>query len=236
MPKRLSCPKGQNNLLATLNESDSKLILPHLRQVELERGRVLEDPDRPVEMVYFPITGVGSMVAIGRDGRRIEIGLFGREGMSGTSVVSESDQTPMESFMQVGGHGLAIRAEMLRDVMESSPSMHRHFLRFLHVLLTQTSHTALANGHAKLEERLSRWLLMCHDRIDGDEMELTHEFMSVMLGVRRAGVTVGTHILEGKGLIRATRGRIIILDREGLEAQAMQSYGIPEDEYDRLIG
>jgi CRP-like cAMP-binding protein len=102
--------------------------------------------------------------------------------------------------------------------------------------MTQTSQTALSNGQSKLEERLARWLLMCHDRINGDTVELTHEFLSVMLGVRRAGVTVGTHVLEGKGLIRASRGGITILDREGLEEEAQGFYGVPEASYARLIG
>ena len=148
----------------------------------------------------------------------------------------DTGQTPQEIVMQVGGRGLAIKAGRLRDLIASRPSVQRILLRYVQVLATQTAHTALSNGQSKLEERLARWLLMCHDRIGGDEMELTHDFLSIMLGVRRAGVTVGTHLLEGKGMIRATRGMIRILDREGLEELAEASYGVPEREYERLMG
>lgn len=235
MPKRLFFPRGRNNLVATLSDADRAAIERYLTPVDLDRTTVLEDPGKPIGRVYFPFEGVGSIVASGHDDRRIEVGLFGREGMSGTAVVLDGDVSPHETFMQVSGHGLAIEAGRLRDAMEARPSLRRHFLRYVQSLLTQTTHTALSNGRAKLEERLARWLLMCHDRIDGDTLELTHEFLSVMLGVRRAGVTVGTHILEGNGLIRASRGQITILDREGLEAEAHQSYGVPEDEYARLF-
>ena len=235
MPKCLSCPLGQNNLIVTMSDADRASIERHLTPVELERSCVLEHPGEPIRQVFFPIAGVGSTIAVGRDGRRIEVGLFGREGMSGTAVLLDGDTTPHETFMQISGHGLAIASDRLRAAMDESPTLRRHLLRFVQSLLTQTTHTALSNGRAKLEERLARWLLMCHDRIDGDTMDLTHEFLAMMLGVRRAGVTVGTHILEGNGLIRAERGRITILDRQRLEREAHQSYGVPEAEYDRLF-
>lgn len=110
------------------------------------------------------------------------------------------------------------------------------FLRYVQVVLVQTAHTALANAHARLEDRLCRWILMCCDRLDGDLLPLTHEFLSMMLGVRRAGVTTAIHLLEGRGLIRARRGCIEIVDRDGLKAGAADIYGVPEAEYRRLIG
>lgn len=236
MPKRLSFSHGENNLIATLPEPDRVLIEPHLKAVDLGLGKSLEKPGERVETVYFPLSGVGSMVAVGSKGRRIEAGLFGREGMSGSTIVTAAERSPHETFIQVAGHGLSIEAGRLRELMDTSPSLTRHLLRYTQALFTQTAHTALSNGQAKLEERLARWLLMCHDRLDGDDLELTHDFLAVMLGVRRAGVTVGTHLLEGKGLIRAVRKRITIMDREGLEVEAQQSYGVPESEYIRLIG
>lgn len=236
MPKGLICPFGQNNLIHTLSGADRALIEPHLKPVRLDRETVLEVPDEPFELAYFLTSGVGSTVAFSKKGRRIEVGLFGCDGMSATPVVLQTAYSSHETFMQISGAGLAIEADRLRDLLEQSSSLQRHFLRYVQALMTQTSQTALSNGQSKLEERLARWLLMCHDRISGDRMELTHEFLSVMLGVRRAGVTVGTHLLEGKGLIRASRGEIIILDREGLEHEAQESYGVPEAEYTRLIG
>ena len=236
MAKRLPCPFGQNNLVYTLSSDDRGLIEPNLKPVKLDKEKVLEDPGKPVEFVFFPTSGVGSTVAISESNRRIEVGLFGYEGMSGTAVVLQTDHAPNETFMQIAGEGLSIEACILRELLDQSPSLQRHLLRYVQATLAQVSQTALSNGLARLEERLARWLLMCHDRIQNDEMHLTHEFLSVMLGVRRAGVTVATHMLEGKGLIRARRGRIRILDREGLESEAQYSYGIPEAEYERLIG
>lgn len=236
MAKSPSCPSGQNNLIHTLSNDDQALISPHFKQVPLDKGTYLEEANASLDTIYFPVSGLGSTVALSKGGRRIEVGLFGRDGMSGTAIVLHGDRSPNETFMQVAGEGLAITVEKMHELMEQSATMRRHLQRYTLTLMAQMSQTALSNGQAKLEERLARWLLMCHDRINGDEMQLTHDFLSIMLGVRRAGVTVGTHILEGKGLIRANRGRITILDRDGLEIEARESYGIPEAEYTRLIG
>ena len=236
MAKGLSRLVGQNNLIFTMSSADRGLIVPHLKPVKLAKGKVLEEPNKPISLVYFLNSGVGSTVAFSKNGRRIEVGLFGHEGMSGTAIVMQGGHTSHETFMQIPGEGVVIEADRLRVLIEQSSSLQRHLLRYVQALMTQTSQTALSNGQFRLEERLARWLLMCHDRTNGDEIKLTHDFLSVMLGVRRAGVTVGTHMLEGKGLIRANRGQIIILDRDGLEHEAQDSYGIPEAEYARLIG
>ena len=235
MPRSLPRPFGQNNLIFTLSLSDRALIEPYLHLVSLKASEVLEEANTPVKTVYFPTSGIGSTAAFNK-GRCIEVGLFGYEGMSGTSVVMQGTQTSQETFMQVTGEGLAIKAGKLATLLEQSPSLEHHLLQYVQALMTQMAHTALANGQANIEERLARWLLMCHDRVRGDRIELTHKFLSVMLGVRRAGVTVATHVLEGKGLILANRGEIIILNRQGLEAAAQESYGVPEAEYARLIG
>ncbi|MEI4234623.1 Crp/Fnr family transcriptional regulator [Roseovarius sp. D22-M7] len=234
--KGLSPPVSENNLIHTMARADRNLIEPHLTPVKMDKGMVVEERLEPIRHVYFPRSGVGSTVAMVQNGRPIEVGLFGNEGMSGTAIVMQSEYSSQKTFMQIPGDGWSIDAERLRDLLGQSTSLQRHFLRYVQSLMTQVSHTALSNGHAKLEERLARWLLMCHDRIKSDKMSLTHEFMSIMLGVRRAGVTVGIHILEGKGMIRAYRGQIIILDRKGLESEAHGSYGAAEAEYARLIG
>ena len=232
----LSSPASENNLIHTMSSDDRGAIRPFLTPVELSKGMVVEERNEPIRDVYFPRSGVGSMVVSTENGRPIEVGLFGREGMSGTAIVMQSEYSSHKTFMQLRGDGWSIDAERLRDLLVQNTSMHRHLLRYVQTLMTQISQTALSNGHAKLEERLARWLLMCHDRLDIDRMNLTHEFMSIMLGVRRAGVTVGVHILEGKGLIRAHRGEIIILDREELENEAHGFHGVAEAEYARLIG
>lgn len=236
MAKGLTCPFGQNNLIHTSSSADRALIEPHLKHVKLDRTTLLKQPNILVKHVYFLTSGIGSTIAFSKTGRCIEVGVFGFEGMSGTAIVLQSEYSHQETFMQISGEGLAIEPDRLQELMQQSPSLQRHLVRYVQVMMTQTSHTALSNAHSKLEERLARWLLMCHDRISGDKMEMTHKILAIMLGARRAGVTVATHMLEGKGLIRANRGEIIILDREGLEEEAQDSYGIPEAEYARLIG
>jgi CRP-like cAMP-binding protein len=236
MPKLLPRPDGRNHLIAALSSEDQALLQPHLTDVVLELGMVLEEPGQPIEAIVFPISGITSMiVSSGRNQRRIEAGLFGCEGMSGSSILLGATSTPNELRIQVPGHGRQISTETLREVLKQSHSLQQTFLMFIQALLIQTSQTALSNKNGSLEERLARWLLMCHDRVEGDRLTLTHEFIATMLGSRRAGVTEGTQILEGKGVIRAKRGEITVLDREGLEEEAGGSYGVPEAEYVRLF-
>jgi CRP-like cAMP-binding protein len=138
--------------------------------------------------------------------------------------------------MQVAGEGQRISAGKLRQAMHKIPSLRGLFLKYVQAFMMQTAHTAVANGRAKLDARLARWILMAHDRLDGRKLPLTHEFLSLMLGVRRAGVTDTLAVLEDQKLIRALRGEIQVLDRKGIENAATGSYGIPEAEYKRLIG
>src|SRR5262249_4175929 len=163
------------------------------------------------------------------------IAMVGWEGMTGLPVVLGAERTSHETFMQVEGEGQSIAADNLRHAMEQSSSLSAFLLRYAHVFSIQVEHTALANAQGKIEERLSRWLLMAHDRIDGDKLLLTHELLAVMLGVRRAGVTTALHELESKGLISTARGSLTVLDRDGLEESANGLYGVPEAEFDRLF-
>ncbi|KAF0675869.1 Crp/Fnr family transcriptional regulator [Profundibacterium mesophilum] len=236
MAKAFGQPTDSNRLLSSLSPALRSLLEPHLHLTRFERQSVLQYPQETIGCVVFPVGCIGSMVAVGNDDRRIEVGLFGFEGMSGASVVMGVDTSPLEVFIQVAGDGYAIDTDVFRKLLRQHDELAAHFTRYIHCLNIQTTQTALSNGQAKLEERLARWLLMCHDRVPGDRISLTHEFLSVMLGVRRAGVTVGTHLLEGKGLIRAERGIISVLDREGLEKEARGSYGVAEKEYLRLFG
>lgn len=226
----------RNTLLAGFSEAQLGHLAPEMEPVELPVKAVLQGPDAPLEHVYFPGTGIGSVIAIGTDGQRIEAGLFGRDGMSGLPVVWDDDRSPHEVVMQVPGTGHRLAADALREAMAAEPAIRARFLRYGQAFAVQVTLTALANARHTLPGRLARWLLMCHDRINGDAMELTHEFLSVMLGVRRSGVTVAIHELEGRGYITATRGRLRILDRGGLEALAHGIYGVPEAEYARLLG
>jgi hypothetical protein len=139
-------------------------------------------------------------------------------------------------MVQVSGQAMRVPASHFVTALRQSPNMRMLLSRYARAFAIQVAFTALANGRAKLEERLARWLLMVHDRIVGDRIALTHDYMAVMLGVRRPGVTVALHILEGKGVIRAHRGEVVIKDREGLAAEAGGGYGQPEAEYARLLG
>jgi len=134
-----------------------------------------------------------------------------------------------------GRRGVPVDATRLRIIAEGRPGLHRHLLRFVQAFTVQVAQTALSNGSYTLEERLARWLLMCHDRVDGDVLSTTHEFLSIMLGVRRPGVTEALHILEGAHVIRAERGLVTVLDRAKLEQVAGESYGVAEAEYARLM-
>jgi CRP-like cAMP-binding protein len=229
-------PKVRNCLLATLSEGDYNLIKPCLEHVSLERGDVLAEPNQPFEHVYFLENGITSVVAIAPDGHRIEVGIYGYEGMSGTAVMLGVNTTPHQTFVQIAGSALRIPVNTFREMIHLSHTLHEHLLRYVQVFNVQVAHTALSHGAYTMEARLARWLLMCHDRLDGDDIPLVHEFIALMLGVRRAGVTETLHILEGVKAIKNTRGMITVADRGKLEEAAGDIYGVPEAEYERIIG
>lgn len=226
---------AENQLLKALDAEEFALLGPHLETVELELRQVLEEPSKLIKDVYFIESGLGSVVAEA-NGSGMEIGILGRESMTGTAVVLGSKQSPFETFVQVEGQAKRIKASTLCDIMNDNPSIKQRFLCYARSFIVQTAYTAHANGRANIEERLARWLLMAQDRLERDVIELTHEFLALMLGVRRPGVTVAIHVLEGNKLIRATRGQVEILDRDGLKDVAKEFYGLTEAEYERLMG
>ncbi len=235
MPKNVPRTR-MNRILASLSREDFALLEPHLEPAELPVRLRLETGNRPIDHVYFIESGIASVVANGINHRTIEAGLIGWEGMTGLAVVMATDRTPHETFMQVAGSGMRIASGTLRRAMELSATLRVALLNFAHAFFVQTTHTAMTNGSSKIEERLARWLLMAHDRVEGDDLPLTHDFLAIMLGVRRPGVTVALNQFERNGLIRAGRGVISILDRNGLTRSANGSYGTPEAEFDRLFG
>ncbi len=226
----------RNHLLRRLSAADFAQLAPHLRLDTLGRDCTILMADQPVETMWFMESGMVSIVAEKRDGRSIEVGVYGREGLSGCSLLLGSDRTPHHHYMQIEGSGWRIAPSELLRLIDRSPALRNVLLLFVHVLMTQAAQSALVNGSSVIEERLACWLLMCHDRIDGDDFAITHDFLSMMLGVRRSSVTHAIHQLEGTHLIKANRGRVKILDRVNLEFLAGASYGVPEAEYRRLIG
>jgi CRP-like cAMP-binding protein len=223
-----STVKQQNRLLAAMSSGDFALLERMLEPLALKTRQVLEPANKAIKHSYFITSGLASVIAIGKHGARLEVGIIGREGMTGLPVVLGNDRSPNETFIQVEGTGSRVAADDLRKAMRKSASLSRVLLNFVNAFLIQTSHTALSNGSATIEERLARWLLMAQDRLNGDEVPLTHEVLSLILGVRRAGVTGALNQLDRKGVIRLCRGRIDVIDRDGLINSANGSYGIPE--------
>lgn len=227
--------KVRNKLLSRLRGDAFATIAAALEPIELPRSFVFSNPDVPAEYGYFIESGIGSIVAITPEGQRSEVGIFGPEGMTPASLVLDTASTPYSIFMQIPGHGFRIRAEALRQAMANEGL--RHLLsRYAYALSVQTSYTGLSNSVHHIDERLARWILMCHDRTSGDRIALTHEFLSVMLAVRRSSVTTALHVLEGKHLVYSERNLITVRDRRALELFAGDAYGVPEREYERLLG
>jgi CRP-like cAMP-binding protein len=217
-----------NRILSRLSPADLGLLEPHLELVDLPVHRPLEGRNRRIDHVYFIEAGFASVVANGSGKPGIEVGIIGREGMTGLAIVMGYQRASHDTYVQAAGTGQRIRAGKLREADAGSNTLHRAMLRYAHAFLVQTTTTALANGRSKIEERLARWLLMADDRIAGDRLPLTHEFLSLMLGVRRSGVTTALQALERKRLISRKRGNILILDRKGLEKKSNGTYLTPE--------
>jgi CRP-like cAMP-binding protein len=226
---------NRNQLLASLSTDDLDLLEPHLKSVTLGLRKQLEKPNRRIEAVYFPESGFASVVAIQSNGKQVEVGLIGREGMTGLPIVLGNHRSPHSTYIQAAGTGKCIPSKELREATRSSLTLRDSLLKYVQAFGVQTTHTAISNAHARMDVRLARWLLMAHDRIGDDALSLTHEFLSLMLGVRRAGVTEALDTLRKQRLISYKRGTITVRDRKGLVRTAGEAYGIPEAEYRRLI-
>jgi CRP-like cAMP-binding protein len=193
-------------------------------------------PNEPTDAFVFLESGLGSVVATSADDEAVEVGHIGPEGVSGAHLFLGTKTTPNKTFMQVAGSGALVPAKVLLALVAASDDLRAFFLGYVHSCEIQLAQSALANARYNMNERLARWLLMCHDRLEGNDLPLTHEFLALMLGVRRSGVTNEIHILEGVNAIRATRGNVRIIDRAKLESIAAGCYGVAEAEYERLMG
>ncbi|MER8477454.1 Crp/Fnr family transcriptional regulator [Mesorhizobium sp. M0976] len=226
----------KNKLLRRMSAGDFAFLEPHIERCSLELRQSLEVSGSPIEAIYFVEDGIGSVVAKMPNGSDAEVGLIGLEGMTGSALVMGDDRMVHDCYVQLAGEAARIDAEPFKAALTQSPTLRLFLLRYVQCLHVQTGYTALVNARSKLEDRLARWLLMCDDRVAGDRLTITHEFLSIMLGVRRPGVTVALQLLEGRGLIRSRRGEIIIRDRDGLVSLADGGYGLAEAEYIRLVG
>lgn len=226
----------ENQLLAALPASEYQRLLPHLELVSLPLRKVLYEVDEPIEYVYFPNHAIASLVSIMEDGSTVEIGLVGNEGMVGLPVILGGKTTNNQAFVQMADGGMRMKASLLKTEFNRGGPLQTLLLLYTQALYTQVSQSAACNRLHCLEERLARWLLSVQDRVQSNEFPLTQEFISQMLGTRRAGVTVAAGILSQAGIIRYTRGRITILNHEALKAASCECYGLIKSEFERLLG
>lgn len=224
MPEEFQRLLTNNYILNSLPDADYKRLLPDLEQVELTHAKNIFRPDEPIEFVYFPNTAMISVVTNTSDGQSIEAGVIGWEGMAGVEVLMGVDSTSNESMVQIPNGALRINTDAIRKEFDRGEAFNRVTLRYLHALLLQVSQTALCNRLHSLEQRLARWLLMCRDRTKNDEINLTQEFLSIMLGVNRPTVTIAATALQNAGCIKYSRGHITITDGKALEKYTCECY------------
>jgi CRP-like cAMP-binding protein len=235
-----SClPKGvvpRNRLLAALQPEVLAALLPKCNPLILKSRQQLYRADAAIDAVYFVEAGMISLVANMDDGMQAEIGIVGREGMLGVSLLSGIDKSFVDSMVQMPGAALRMAVRDFRHEMDVNAAFRGLLARYNEALHTQIMQTAVCNGHHGLEQRLARWLLMAHDRVDGEELPLTQDFMASMLGVYRPSITVTAGILQRAGLIRYTGGRVTVIDRLSLEAAACECYGVVHRRLQTLMG
>ena len=226
----------RNRLLASLPADVLAALLPKLVPVTLTVRQPIYDPDSVIEAVYFPESGMFSLVANLDDGMQVEVGIIGREGMLGVSLLSGTDTSFIEVMVQLPGAALRMAVGDFRHELELNAPFRMLLLRYNEALHAQIMQTAACNGRHGLEQRLARWLLMAHDRVSGDELPLTQEFMAMMLGVHRPSITVTASILQRAGLIRYSGGRVTVLDRCSLEAASCECYGAVRRRFTAVLG
>ncbi|HYP02614.1 MAG TPA: Crp/Fnr family transcriptional regulator [Pyrinomonadaceae bacterium] len=233
--KQKNTPVVTNRLLAALPKKECQRLLTDLEPMKLTFGDILFEPGDNIEHVYFPNNGIISLLSAVGEREHVEVGIVGNEGMAGLPVFMGVNKSRNRGLVQGEGSALRMKAAVLRTATRNGNALTALLHRYTHSLLTQISQSAACNRFHLVNERLARWLLMTHDRTEGDEFRLTQEFLSQMLGVRREGVTVAAGILQKQKLIRYSRGQIRILDRAGLEATACKCYEVVKDEYDNFL-
>ena len=233
--RRANVP-GQNALLAALPEPDREGLRARLEPVSLSLKEVLYEKNAPITHIYFPLTSVFSLVITMSDGQAAEVGTVGNEGMVGMSVYFGVPTSPQRAFAQVPGEALRMRAEDFREELGRDGPLRAVLGLYNQALITQMAYSVACNRLHSIEERMCRWLLMTQDRVGADQLPLTQEFLAQMLGVRRPSVTVVAGVLQKAGLIAYGRGRVVVLDRQRLEAASCECYRVVRDEYDELLG
>jgi CRP-like cAMP-binding protein len=224
-----------NQLLAALPLAEWERWQPQLEAVELPLGQVLYESGSTLGHVYFPTTAIVSLLYVMQNGASAEIAVVGREGIVGVALFMGGESTPSRAVIQSAGHGFRLNAKAVKLEFEASPAVMHLLLRYTQALITQMAQTAVCNRHHSLDEQLCRWLLLSLDRLSGSELRMTQELIANMLGVRREGVTEAALKLQKAGLIQYSRGRILVLDRAGLQQRSCECYAVVKKEYDRLL-
>jgi CRP-like cAMP-binding protein len=229
-------PALANHLLAALPREDFEAFAPRLERVRMKLGQSLYESGTALQHVYFPVSGIVSLLYVTRTGASAELAVTGCEGLVGISLFMGGESTPNRAVVQSACDAYRLSAVYLKEQFALGGSVHLQLLKFTQALITQISQTAVCNRHHSVEQQLCRWLLLSLDRLPGNEITMTQELIANMLGVRRQGVTAAARDLESDGLIRYKRGAITVLDRPGLEARSCECYGVVRREYDRLLG
>jgi CRP-like cAMP-binding protein len=226
----------QNRLLGTLPQKEYDYLLPHLEPVALELKHILYEPNEPISHLYFLTNSVGSLLAVLSDGAMMEVGTVGNEGFVGLPVFLGANQVSSLALIQVAGDGVKLKTETFRREVVPESQLFSLMQRYALALFSQTSQNVACNQFHSIEERFCRWMLMTHDRIGSDQFVLTQEFIAQMLGVRRASVSVVASVMQQAGFIQYKRGKMTILNREGLESTSCECYQTIKAEFQRLIG
>jgi CRP-like cAMP-binding protein len=227
--------KGENRVLALLPKRERERVLGRCERIATTAREVLFKANAPITHVYFPLSGMASMVLNAHSGATVEVGTVGNEGMVGMPVYFGAKSSPTEGIWQVSGEALRMKAKDFGREIEKGGALHLVLLRFSQALVNQISQSILCNRLHPVEQRLSRWLLMTHDRAGRDEFGLTQQFVAQMLAVRRPSVTVAAGILQKAGLIRYRRGSLAVVDRRRLEASSCECYKVVSKEFERLL-
>lgn len=224
-----------NLLLDALGDTVQEQIRKESRRMTMPKRHQLQYPNAPIPYVYFPLSGLASVVAVNDTETQVEVGIVGCEGMTGISVVHGVDRSPYSVFIQVAGEAIQVPSALIASILEKNAQARTILLRFAHLFLVQTSQTAIANAKATLQQRLARWLLMTQDRLDSPDIPLTHEFLAIMIAAHRPSLTQALQALAERGVLEPRRGSILILSRKNLEEHAGRFYGVTENEHKRLI-
>jgi CRP-like cAMP-binding protein len=214
---------------------DFARIAAHLELIPMKLGDVLYEPGTRLRHVYFPTTAIVSLLYVMENGASAEIAIVGNDGILGISLFMGGESTPSRAIVQSAGHGFRLRAQLLKDEFGRFGSTLHLLLRYTQALITQMAQTAVCNRHHSVDQQLCRWLLLSLDRLSSNELAMTQELIANMLGVRREGVTEAAGKLQDAGLIQYRRGRIIVLDRAGLEARSCECYRVVRKECERLL-